>query len=275
MYLSEKLIEQSFFRLGEQIESDKKKKIFMERTSALMYFLAFDTLVKSHGASPINFDPTTVDGAENRKAMALEYSNLATFHHGSDGTNRSFFVLGHVELDKTEPERRISSNFYTVPLKKASESLTPCPYPKRPAPILFLGKCDNKSSWGIDYHPDWKTDLPLFLCDIKSSAHFTDLAIVVLRYRQLQSVENGLFAALSEGLRIKYTESLSAYLIDKIRSEKILWKNTTGFEFQNDMPKVFVNSTIDKYHNCDKGVLIKRIQYLESVLNENDIRYQP
>ena len=76
---------------------------------------------------------------------------------------------------------RISSNFFTVPLKKGSQSAKVYFYPNRPVPVLKLGQVATGITWGISYFEDWIKNLPELLVDVKSSSPFTDLAVFVLK----------------------------------------------------------------------------------------------
>ncbi len=48
----------------------------MERTSAVMYFFAFDAVCKSKGNVPVDFDPDKNEGKSNRKSIELEFTKL-------------------------------------------------------------------------------------------------------------------------------------------------------------------------------------------------------
>jgi len=76
MYLNKCLIEESFLRLSSKKQGGKTT---LERTSALMYFLSFDATVKKLTKSPIDLNPNTANGKNNRSAMELEFVRLLSY----------------------------------------------------------------------------------------------------------------------------------------------------------------------------------------------------
>lgn len=74
MFLSDETIENSFERLQQRAKGGKKG---LECTSALMYFLAFDQIVKSKNVTPpLDFDPESGDGKLYRQFLTFYYSKF-------------------------------------------------------------------------------------------------------------------------------------------------------------------------------------------------------
>lgn len=196
-YLKEKLIQESFLRLRQ---NETGGKTGLERTSALMCFLAFDALLKRTGsAAPLDFNPDVSLGVNNRSGLSREFTRLVQLKNGTEPYH--LLNLGEVSIGGNAPEKRFSSNFLTVSLKKATTSATSYGYPSRPSnPLLVLGPKATDLTWGINRHKDWKQNLPVFLQGRKTKTPFTDLAIFVLRQRGIESEADTLQDFLNDGL---------------------------------------------------------------------------
>ena len=73
-YLNENLIRDSYLRLRQKKVGGKKG---LERTSALMCFLALDALLKRTGINPpLNLDPEDSSGKTNRDVLTREFARL-------------------------------------------------------------------------------------------------------------------------------------------------------------------------------------------------------
>lgn len=221
VYLNPKLVANSFFRLTSKADVGKRP---MERTSGLMYFLAFDAAAKKLRHRPLDLDPGTTNGKNNRDVMSLEFVKFVLLKEGADHQARHVIVLGKVEKGGNPPEKRISSNFLTVSVKKASESTKSVAYPNRPAPLLKMGKTATDTKWGIDYHDDWEKNILTFLADTKSKSPFTDLAVFVFRDTPIPKAHNDLRAALSSALKNRFSDDLAKFWSQRLNAEKIFFK---------------------------------------------------
>ena len=276
-FLSDPLIDIAFERLTYNSEG----KTPMERTSALMYFLAFDSVVRSSGPSPLDLNHASASGKRNRDLMGIEFVQLVQLKKGSDKRPRQISALGQISNDGKAPEKRISSNFFTVPLKKASEMLAPYYYPQRPAPVFKMGKSATGIKWGLDYHESWQENLPKLLRDVKSSTPFTDLAVIVLRNRQISKNPNDLQQALIEGLEEKYTDQLRTFWIKRVNSELIFCKHGND-PFQTSPGNPLAMEALSRKTSASRSgeiprmttsELEDRIRYLEKLLDLNNILY--
>ena len=72
LYLNKKLVETSFRRLASSTTGKRPS----ERTSALLYFLAFDATVKKMGCCPLDLNPATTSGKNNRDAITVEFTKF-------------------------------------------------------------------------------------------------------------------------------------------------------------------------------------------------------
>lgn len=127
-YLNENLIRESFLRLRQ---NETGGKTGLERTSALMCFLAFDALLKRTSVTPpLDFDPEASIGNNNRSGLTREFSRLVQLKNGSEPYH--VINLGEVTVGGNPPEKRFSSNFLTTGMKKATTSATSYDYPTRP-----------------------------------------------------------------------------------------------------------------------------------------------
>jgi len=272
MYISSEIIKTSLSRLKSNTEGGKSHQ---EKTSSLMYFLAFDALAKKKSKTLIEFPPK--DFA--RKEMALEYAKLVILNKDTDGNMQQIVELGLIEINGKQPEKRISSNFYTVPLKNASVVSGGDNYPNRPAPILRLGNVGDKVKWGITYHPSWKTNIPKFFSEIKSTTPFTDLAIFVCRNDSFAKNIAKWEEALCFILDARFSDKLSSYWCDKIRNEKRFVKHVSNDTFfENTLQNIDFDSCLSRkatLRSMDKAKLVDRIEYLETILNNNAIPYNP
>lgn len=132
MFFSAGQVSKSFSRLkGRKRTDGKTTKTHLEKTSALMCFLAFDATCKITQSEKLDLNPTSDHGKKIRGLIAAEFSKLVLLTGESDN-KLQFIELGKVVQQNKSPEVRFSSNFLTVPLKKASEQAAPYSYPNRP-----------------------------------------------------------------------------------------------------------------------------------------------
>jgi hypothetical protein len=272
-YLNDQLLQESFLRLRKE---ESGGKIGTERTSALFQFLAFNALQKRTGMpSPIDLDPDSSAGKINRDLLTTEFCRLSLIK--GLGINMFCHVpdLGKVNVDNHSPEKRFSSNFLTVTLKKATTSDSEVAYPSRPSnPLLILGPKATKLTWGIGFHPNWKQNLPVFLEGRKTRTPFTDLACFVLRQRGYEDRPENLQTALSIGLDEVFTEELSNYWSEQIKCEKF-YLTVPEIVFQQTSPNPFEDYSwaISEEGGSELLKLKERITYLEGRLDMNNINY--
>lgn len=156
--------------------------------------------------------------------MTAEYVRIAHVHRPENSPNPWFVDnLGSINMDGTNaPERRISSNFYSVPLTKASKMVDPVPYPGRPCPLLSLGERIDGERWGIAKHNEWRSNLPAYLADRKSSCPWTVLAIFVARRTPLADKKKECPQdTVSNALEERFDDSLLQFWRKMISFEKI------------------------------------------------------
>jgi hypothetical protein len=268
VYIQQDIVKSSFERLKSTVQSGKSH---LEKTSCLMYFLAFDALVKKTKTEIIEIKPNSF----SRKDLSLEYAKLVLLGSDNNGSSQQVLELGLVETAGKDPEKRISSNFYTVPLKKASEKTSATKFPNRPAPILLLGKINATIKWGITYHPLWETNFPKFISEIVGNTPFTDLSIFVCRNDPISEEIGDWFEALSALLNNRFTDKLSVYLVNKIKEEK-RWvkhiKNEVFFSKILSFPDYTVGSSRNTIlRGMTKTQLIERVVYLEKLLDKHSI----
>lgn len=277
MYFSEDQVSVSFKRLASRKRTDgKKTKTHLERTSVLMCFLAFDARCKSANLARLDMNPAKPDGKANREAIALEFAKLVLL----DPTPRKIkqvLELGKVSGGGKDPAERLSSNFLTVPLKKATEQSGPFFYPKRPpsAPMIRLGQAATGLKWGMDYHQDWPTSLPKLLSEIKESTPFTDLAIFIMRDTRL--IGNDYVEALSNAINARFSEQLANFWIEKIKKEKLLARHILVDPFSSTH-QAFARSTQTAVTNhfdiVTRNELLEHISHLEGILEANQIEFE-
>jgi hypothetical protein len=267
------LVKRSFNRLAPICAEGKKTG---ERTSAIFYFLACDAAMKSLGTDTLNLDPDSDLGKRNRDAVTVEFARLVMLKKDSSGEIRHVTAFGSVEIGGTDPEKRISSNFLTVPLKKASLARDPDGYPKRPAPLLSMGPAATGSKWGVKKHPDWQANLPTFLTELKSNTPFTDMAILVCRNHNFPqrpiAVRDGLKSAVSS----RFTKPLADWLMRRISMESRLAKcQCPGFsnEYHEPLEGVGSKPRLSQKAASDQAMR-KRIKYLEGLLDNAGINHQ-
>jgi hypothetical protein len=279
LYLNPKLVELSFKRLAPSSNAGKRP---LERTSALMYFLAFDAAVKNVGCCPLDLNPNSLEGRNNRQFVELEYLKLVKLKSSTDRQVRHVVVLGKIDKGGTAPEKRISSNFFTVPVKKASESVKVYNYPNRPSPLLKMGSAATQIKWGVNYHNDWKLSFPNFLGDLKGNTPFTDLAVFVSRNDHLPDNSEKLHEALASVIQERFSEDLATFWARRMDAEKIFFKHGDDpFRSSYSDPLAEDSLSMEKLggnkeslKTLDRQILIDRIVYLEGLLDAQEIEYQ-
>lgn len=270
-YLNESVIRDSFLRLRPQRGGGKKG---IERTSALMCFLAFDALLKRTGLNaPLDLDPEGTNGKNNRDFLTREFARLV-FIKNIGSRPCHVLDLGTIKIDGHAPEKRFSSNFLTVSLKKATTSEKAYEYPSRPSnPLLVLGPKATGLTWGIDRHQEWKTNMPVFLHERQTKTPFHDLACFVLRQRGFDSAPGSLQDGLNEGLSAIFTSELSDFWRSQLSLEKV-YAPKVDDPFQDSAPTPFADHAWAGGDEEDESAVLKeRITYLEGLLKMNHIDF--
>lgn len=221
-YLNPSLVKESFDRLAPKISGGKAH---LERTSSILYFLAFDAVCHRKRETDLDLDPDRLTGKNNRKELELEFTKLVLLGN-ENGKSVQFLEFGRIDTSDKTPEKRISANFFTVPLKRATTESQPFYYPSRPrAPLLMLGAVATKKKWGVACHEDFENNFFVVLSTARSSTPAFDLAVVILRDVAFPSSAQELYTALSEELSKKFTPRLVILFKKRIEKEKILIKS--------------------------------------------------
>lgn len=277
MYFSEDQVSVSFKRLASRKQNDgQKTKTHLERTSVLMCFLAFDARCKSVNLARLDMDPDKSDGKANREAVALEFAKLVLLDP-KPRERKQVLELGKVAGGGKDPEERFSSNFLTVPLKKATEQAEAFFYPKRPrsTPMIRLGPTATGLKWGMEYHQDWAASLPKLLSEVRDPTPFTDLAIFVMRDTRLTGADY--IEVLSNAISARFSDQLTKFWIEKIKKEKLLAKHLLDNPF-SPTHQAFARSTKiiteDRSGAVSRDELINYISYLEGILDANQIQFK-
>lgn len=268
MFLHPQLVRKAFTRLAPLETSGKQGQ---ECTSAILYLLAFERVRKLFGcADVLDFDPDSSRGRDHRNALALEFAKLSTLANSQKiGEFLLALNLGEVATDAIAPEKRISSNFLTTPLKRASLSATASTYPNRKhGPTFYLGKLHSSSRWCIQAHSDYLRSLRSMLSDRRSLTPFTDLAVFVFRNQKVSRQHGNLAMMLKDMLVSHYCADFAEAFAAEIDREKAKIKNDVLL--------------LNKYENpfgasvtaASTGVsLEERITYLENLLVRHGIPF--
>jgi len=273
-YLNPEFVSRSFKRLSSR---KRTGKTHLERTSALMYFLAIDATCKHFNVNSLDLNPNSLEGKNNRKQVELEFTKLVLVEKSQDSL-KQVIELGKIDIGGTNPEKRISSNFFTVPLKKASGQKEPYYYPRRPsAPLLKMGPTATDKKWGIKYHEDWSSNFPVLLSEIKDPTPTLDLAIFVCRDCGFDDKAIEIFSDISEQIRKRFTKEMADYWISKIDKEKIMARHIEEPFVSQYASFASLNkgdlTSLTRYEQMKKSELIDRILSLEKILDENKIEY--
>jgi hypothetical protein len=273
-YLSRDLIRSSFLSLKETREGGKTGT---ECTTAIFIFLAFDALLKHSGLKePVDLDPE--EGKANRSFMAAQFSLCSTVGYNDQNSPWQVVTLGQVCQHKASAEKRIGSNFLTTRLKLSADAGETFIYPKRPKPLFLMGKSATGTPWGLQRHPDWKTNWPELFHDRVSRAPFRDLAIFLLRDKSL-NVEEKFVDSLRGALSLRFTDQLCSLFQSRIAWEEKLWPLKVE-PYQETPPKAFKdlswvspNAVVPPESNKVRE-LEERVGYLESLLTANNVKFR-
>lgn len=266
-YLSQEFVCKSFERLSSR---NKTGKTHMERTSALMYFLSIDAAFNHFNVSILDLNPDSLDGKNSRKQVELEFTRLVLVGNSDRGV-RQVTELGKIEDAGTHPEKRISSNFLTVPLKKASNQTTPYYYPNRPKhPLFKMGLAATGKQWGISLHDNWMLNFLAILTTIKGSTPLLDLAVFVCRDCVIDDVTTDIFTALEEQLNKRFTKKLAEFWILRMEKERAMPRGVeipfAGYHAPFASIYKRATTSVKQYAQMNKHELIARIHHLEFML---------
>jgi hypothetical protein len=267
-YLNPLLVQESFGRLASK---SGEGKAHLERTSAVLYFLAFDAACNRTQRFELDFDPDRLEGKNNRKLLELEFAKLVLLDT-EHGQPIQFSEFGKIDAANIAPEKRISANFLTVPLKKATSQSDPYYYPKRPnAPLLKMGAVATQKKWGMARHEDFERNLFIIMSTARSSTPAYDLCVLIFRDSTFPVSQYDIFSGLSEQLEKKFTPDVAALLRKRIDKEKVLIKSEHAafVEHYSNFVKAIKNnrSVDDRYQSMSKHELIAIIQELETTVS--------
>ena len=273
MFVSDETLRISFGRLTS---SNSTGKVGTERTSALMYFLAFDLLVtRVLPGQPacVDLDPDTNKGRYNREMFVAQFMRLVTISQEPLLQIQSF---GVVTQGSTPPEKRASANFLTTPLKRASQAAEAQAYPKRPAPLLELGQTEANVRWGVRRHPKWRTNFGRFITETRSNTPFIDLAVVVLRDANVADLEGNGADVLKLALQERFSDAVSSLWGRNIANEKMkphsppIVYQPAASRALRDAGHVKPAGEPPSRHRVSEGA---HVQYLEDLLTSNGIPF--
>lgn len=267
-FLNPSLVLESFERLASKSEGGKAH---LERTSAILYFLAFDAACHSTQKNELDLDPDRLDGKNNRKQLELEFTKLVLLD-SEHGQPIQFLEFGKIDSANITPEKRISANFLTVPLKKATTESQPFNYPNRPrAPLLKLGTVATKKKWGIARHEDYEKNLFVVLSTARSSTPAYDLAVLIFRDSAFQSTQQDIYSGLNDQLEKKFTPGVATLFKKRIDKEKVLIrsKHSAFVDHYSNFIKAEKKkaSPVDRFENMPREELIAKIHELEATIN--------
>jgi hypothetical protein len=244
-----------------------------------MYFLAAAATMKRLQVSVLDVSPHTRRGIGTRNILELEYARLVTLPPSKNGTPKTVFEMGRIDKSGKLPEKAISSNFLTVPVKKASESASIVAYPKRPAPLLRLGKLEPGTHWGIGVHDDWANHLPTFLSEMRSNTKFTDLAVFVLRDEEITTGTEDLIEGLGLSMAKRFGQMLGDFWKRRLAGEKVFAKHIDiAFQANPPSPMRFAGDRSEGQEaqvleSYTKAQLINRIRVLEQLLKKYNVDF--
>ena len=265
-YLNPELIRRAFERLSSR---NIAGKVHLERTSVLMYFLSFDATCKHFNVNNLDLNPETLEGKHNRKQLELEFTKLVLVGNTHDGL-KQVIELGKIDEAGNSPEKRISSNFLTVPLKKASGQVEPYYYPRRPkAPVLKMGPAATGKKWGVGYHDSWMSNFLALQTSIKSATPSLDLAVFVCRDCALDDGVNDLANALGDQLEKRFTKDMASFWVSRIVKERVLARHIDApfvSHYSSFLGTHKAAAPAKRYEQMNKSELIERIRQLESML---------
>lgn len=271
MYLDSSFVKRAFVRLRS---SSRYGKSHLEKTSALILFLAFAALSKRKDSMLLEFPPKSY----NRRLLEDEFRKLVELEERAQ-----VMELGRVDYACSKnPEKRLESNFLTSQLKKASTSVCAMDYPRRPKPLLRIGKVAANTEWGIIAHPNWKENISAFFSETSGNTPFTDLVVFIFRYDEFEK-NKGVWDSILENLSRKYPEDVAEFFKQKISAEKTFVKHLHEPIFEDareNLSRVLrddslsVSCPANLLRACDKDALIQRILYLEGILNGRGIIYE-
>ena len=274
-YLAPALVSKSFERLREIVPEPKAGQ---EVTSAIFYLLSFERAREALGCgTTLSLDPCTLDGRRVRTLMRDEFSKLSVLcSHPVPGIFVNAPDLGAYACERKSPDKRIGSNFFTVPLKKASQSASPIDYPNRKhGPLLVLGPLRADSKWCIKRHPEWLNTLRQMLAERSTRTPFTDLAVFIFRNSKC-SYTSDLPEALCELVRSHFCKDFADEVCDQILSER----QRLAFK-EEPFSKTFANcfrhladASINGSEENDPRALKARINYLEQLLVSHKIPHR-
>ncbi|WP_179091831.1 AAA family ATPase [Paenibacillus borealis] len=220
---------------------DRGGKLGRETTSGLAYFFSLDRLQRTLGSEIIDLHP---ESEERHEFIDMFVETLLI---GFDEDNRELQAsnLGFVEIVENSLEKKVSSNFLTVPVKKGSRQQDLLPYPGRPGPLVNLGVLTTThDKWGITKNPDWKENFPKFINRRICGEDTFPLIVFLLRDKALVNLEsNDAQVILESSLKDFITDETAEFLVSLAEVPEE-W-GTANFFSENYVPLADYTEFID------------------------------
>lgn len=273
-YLAPALVSKSFERLREIVPEPKAGQ---EVTSAIFYLLSFERARETLGSgTTLSLDPCTLEGRRVRILMRDEFSKLSVLcSHPVPGIFVNAPDLGAYACERKSPDKRIGSNFFTVPVKKASQSASPIDYPNRKhGPLLLLGPLRADSKWCIKRHPEWLATLRQMLAERSTRTPFTDLAVFIFRNSKCADTTD-LPAALCALVRSHFCQDFAEEFCAQLLGERqrLSVKDEPFSEAFSNCFRDLARVPVSYSGQGDLKLLKSRISYLEQLLIAHKIPY--
>ncbi len=191
---------------GGRNQATQKKKLNLERTSGLMYFLGVDKVQKVTGSSVVEIHRDQ----DTKRYFTEAMSELLVL--GVDAQEHEYQAnfLGEITVDTVKISNKTNKNFLSTQVSRAVGN--PKGYPTRPPqPLLSLGAGATQS--GVTKSTDWLENIPVYLNFRECGEDSMPLIVFLLRNTDLIEDEDDLRLVITEGLARHFTDEVVDFLM--------------------------------------------------------------
>jgi len=218
-YLNEELVKNAF----DNLRAKGDGKLNHERSTAIFVALSFNAISHKTNEQVLDLSPDSDLGKYHRDLFKAQYEELVAIESGKQQKKyKQIWEFGVVKESSKSPSVKLSSNFLTTRLKKASTMMTALEYPGRPkgVPLLLLGEEGSGVSYKAKHTKNWFQNIPTVLRHAPTKTPLIDLALLVFRDVELTDAKTPK-DNLQTMIATRFTQDFSEWWIERLEKELI------------------------------------------------------
>jgi hypothetical protein len=256
----------SFLAAWGGLRSIEPGKTNLERLNSLSYWMAIDRVLRIQNESQLDLNPRSLEGEVNRNLLRIEFASISELcrHAGASVVWKIPGVSAEVVVDAA---KRISSNFLTTPVKRASAS-GPSKWPRRPQGKALVELGLGADCWTLASSENAVCNIPAYLSHCRGKrvalVHYLMTVFSQAEFLAGETLRGFLCRCVIE----HHTESVGDYVCSVLNKQLKASIDDFQFGLVDSRPDFFQAIKNDKRPGGDDYVA-----YLEALLRSNNISF--